>query len=107
MHKHLKAQSLLLYSMIVSGLAVCISAFNMIMCTENEFNPHLLEVVLHNRRREFHMKQALLKRLEDEKQRLEEKKKQDMRRKRSIVRLESAMKVKLKSMKELIKGIDT
>ena len=53
------------------------------------------------------MKQALLKRLEDEKQRLEEKKKQDMRRKRSIVRLESAMKVKLKSMKELIKGIDT
>ena len=52
-HKYLTAQSLLLYSMIISGFAVCISAFNMIMCTENEFDPKLLELALHRRRREF------------------------------------------------------
>ena len=37
-HYHLKAQTLLLISMIVSGIAVCISCFNMIMCVENIFN---------------------------------------------------------------------
>ena len=46
-HYHLKAQTLLLVSMIVSGMAVCISCFNMIMCVENEFDPVLVEVALH------------------------------------------------------------
>ena len=51
-HYHLKAQLLLLVSMIVSGMAVCISCFNMIMCVENEFDPVLVEVALHQRRLE-------------------------------------------------------
>ena len=46
-HYHLKAQTLLLISMIVSGMAVCISCFNMIMCVENEFDPVMVEVALH------------------------------------------------------------
>ena len=59
-HKHLKAQNLLLISMIVSGCAVCISCFNMIMCVENEFDPVLVEVALHQRREETAKKEKEL-----------------------------------------------
>ena len=39
----LKTQTLLLVGMIMSGMAVCISIFNMIMCSQNEFDPIILE----------------------------------------------------------------
>lgn len=35
--------------MIISGLAVAISFFNMTMCVENEFDPILVEDALLNR----------------------------------------------------------
>ena len=51
-HYYLKKQSLLLISMFVSGAAVLISLFNMVMCVENEFDPVLLEAALQKRRAE-------------------------------------------------------
>ena len=48
--KKLKTQTLLLVGMIVSGMAVCISIFNMVMCTQNEFDPIVLEKELASRR---------------------------------------------------------
>ena len=51
-HYHLKGQQLLLISMFVSGAAVAISCFNMVMCVENEFDPVLLETALQKRRAE-------------------------------------------------------
>ena len=38
--------------MFVSGAAVAISCFNMVMCVENEFDPVLLETALQKRRAE-------------------------------------------------------
>ena len=49
-HYYLKKQDLLLYSMFVSGMAVLISLFNLVMCAENEFDPSLLEAALQKRR---------------------------------------------------------
>ena len=48
-HYYLKKQNLLLISMVISGLAVAISFFNMTMCVENEFDPILVEDALLNR----------------------------------------------------------
>ena len=41
---------MLLISMVVSGLALCISFFNLVMFDKNEFDPLLLENELHMRR---------------------------------------------------------
>lgn len=51
-HYALKKETLLLISMIVSGCAVLISLFNMVMCVENEFDPVDLEAALQKRRTE-------------------------------------------------------
>ena len=68
-HYYLKKQSLLLISMIISGLAVAISFFNMIMCVENEFDPLLVEDALLNRRIENKQKREEEERLQKEKER--------------------------------------
>ncbi len=46
----LKTQTLLLVGMIVSSFAVLISLFNLIMCSQNEFDPIVLEQELILRR---------------------------------------------------------
>ena len=69
-HYYLKKQSLLLISMIISGLAVAISFFNMIMCVENEFDPLLVEDALLNRRIENKQKREEEERLQKDKNRL-------------------------------------
>ena len=48
--KKLKTQTLLLVGMIMSSFAVCISIFNLRMCTQNEFDPIILEKELQERR---------------------------------------------------------
>ena len=58
-HYHLKGQDLLLISMFVSGAAVAISCFNMVMCVENEFDPVLLEAALQKRRSEVKEREAI------------------------------------------------
>ena len=58
MHYYLKKQKLLLISMFVSGAAVLISLFNMVMCVENEFDPVLLEAALQKRRAEVAERKA-------------------------------------------------
>ena len=55
--------------MIISGLAVAISFFNMIMCVENEFDPLLVEDALLNRRIENKQKREEEERLQKEKER--------------------------------------
>ena len=57
-HYYLKKQTLLVISMVVSGMAVLISLFNMIMCVENEFDPVLLEAALQKRRAEVAERKA-------------------------------------------------
>ena len=57
-HYYLKKQKLLLISMFVSGAAVLISLFNMVMCVENEFDPVLLEAALQKRRAEVAERKA-------------------------------------------------
>ena len=57
MHYYLKKEPLLLISMVVSGMAVLISLFNMVMCVENEFDPGLLEEALETRRVDLRRKQ--------------------------------------------------
>ena len=57
-HYHLKGQQLLLISMVVSGMAVLISLFNLVMCVENEFDPVLLEAALAKRRAEVAERKA-------------------------------------------------
>ena len=47
--KVLKKEKLLLIGMMVSATACCISTFNMIMCTQNEFDPIVLETELKKR----------------------------------------------------------
>ena len=54
--------------MIISGLAVAISFFNMIMCVENEFDPLLVEDALLNRRIENKQKREEEERLQKEKE---------------------------------------
>ena len=51
-HYALKKEPLLLISMFVSGCAVLISLFNLVMCRENDFDPVDLEAALHKRRGE-------------------------------------------------------
>ena len=51
-HYALKKEALLLISMFVSGAAVLISLFNLVMCAENEFDPVDLEAALQKRRNE-------------------------------------------------------
>ena len=58
LHKLIKGEALLLISMVVSGLAVLISLFNMLMCVENEFDPVLLERALQQRRTELEERKA-------------------------------------------------
>ena len=69
-HYHLKGQQLLLISMFVSGAAVAISCFNMVMCVENEFDPLLVEDALLNRRIENKQKREEEERLQKDKNRL-------------------------------------
>ena len=45
-HYKLKKEPVLLISMFVSGAAVLISLFNLVMCVENEFDPVDLETAL-------------------------------------------------------------
>ena len=49
-HYYLKKEKMLLISMVVSGMALLISLFNMVMCVENEFDPVILEAALQRRR---------------------------------------------------------
>ena len=51
-HYALKKELLLLISMFVSGAAVLISLFNLVMCRENDFDPVDLEAALQKRRDE-------------------------------------------------------
>lgn len=51
-HYALKKELLLLISMFVSGAAVLISLFNLVMCRENDFDPVDLEAALQKRREE-------------------------------------------------------
>lgn len=46
----LKTQTLLLVGMCVSSFAVLISLFNLVMCSQNEFDPLVLETELQSRR---------------------------------------------------------
>ena len=71
--------------MVISGLAVAISFFNMTMCVENEFDPILVEDALLNRQIENKQKQ------EEE----ERKQKKKERSKRATDMLDKAMKAKL------------
>ena len=71
--------------MVISGLAVAISFFNMTMCVENEFDPILVEDALLNRQIENKQKQEE----EERKQKFKE------RSKRATDMLDKAMKAKL------------
>ena len=66
--KKLKTQSLLMVGMCVSAMAVLISIFNMVMCTQNEFDPILLEREI-VRRAEKKKEREELKQLDHESQR--------------------------------------
>ena len=48
--KKLKTQTVLLVGMVVSSFAVLISLFNLVMCSQNEFDPVILEEELMKRR---------------------------------------------------------
>ena len=51
--------------MFVSGAAVAISCFNMVMCVENEFDPVLLEAALQKRRSEVKEREAIEQRRQE------------------------------------------
>ena len=53
----LKKEKLLLIGMCVSGMAVLISIFNMVMCTQNEFDPLALEKEMNLRKEAIKEKQ--------------------------------------------------